>query len=74
MEIEVRLFASLRKYENEKNRIELKAGARVGDFLQKIGIPPSEVAIILVDGRHAAQDQPLRDGETVSLFPAIAGG
>ena len=74
MEIEVRLFASLRKYTNQKNRIQLEDGATVGDSLERLGIPPSEVAIILVDGRHAPQDQPLHDGETVSLFPAIAGG
>ena len=74
MEIEVRLFASLRKYTNEKNKIELEEGASVGDFLERIGIPPSEVAIILVNGRHAEQNEPLQDGETVSLFPAIAGG
>lgn len=74
MEIQVRLFASLRKYKNETNKIELQEGARVADFLKRIGVPPSEVAIILVNGRHAAQDRTLRDGETVSLFPAIAGG
>jgi molybdopterin converting factor small subunit len=74
MEIEVRLFAGLRKYKNEKNRIRLEEGTSVGGLLEKIGIPPAEVAIILVDGRHARRDRPLREGETVSLFPAIAGG
>ena len=74
MEIEVRLFASLRKYSNDKNRIELEDGANVHDFIERIGVPPSEVAIILVDGRHADRDQRLHDGEAVSLFPSIAGG
>jgi molybdopterin converting factor small subunit len=74
MEIQVRLFASLRKYTNENSKLELEEGARVGDFLERIGIPPSDVAIILVNGRHATEDRPLQDGETVSLFPAIAGG
>ena len=74
MEIEVRLFASLRKYANDKSRIRLEDGAYVSDFIERIGVPPSEVAIILVNGRHARQDQRLHDGEAVSLFPAIAGG
>ena len=74
MEIEVRLFASLRKYSNDKSRIELEEGAKVADFIERIGVPPSEVAIILVNGRHAREDQRLHDGEAVSLFPAIAGG
>ncbi len=74
MEIEVRLFASLRKYANDKSRIEIEDGADVSDFMERIGVPPDEVSIILVNGRHAPQDQPLKDGEAVSLFPPIAGG
>jgi molybdopterin converting factor small subunit len=74
MEIEIRLFASLRNYANDKSKIELEDGATVSDFIERIGVPPSEVAIILVDGRHAHEDQRLHDGEAVSLFPAIAGG
>ena len=74
MEIEVRLFASLRQYANDQSRIRLEEGANVSDFMERLGVPPSEVAIILVNGRHAQQDQRLHDGEAVSLFPAIAGG
>lgn len=74
MEIEYRLFASLREYGGNKSRIEMEDGSPVGDLLDRIGIPPDEVAIILVDGRHATREQALHDGETVSLFPAIAGG
>jgi molybdopterin converting factor small subunit len=74
MEIEIRLFAGLRKYADDKDRIEMEAGAKVSDFIERIEVPPSEVAIILVNGRHADQYQRLHDGEAVSLFPAIAGG
>jgi len=74
MEIEVRLFAGLRQYAKPHDKIELEDGRNVSDLFERLGIPPSKVAIILVDGRHALQDQPLQDGETVSLFPAIAGG
>jgi molybdopterin converting factor small subunit len=74
MEIEVRLFAGLRQFAKQNDKIELDDGKSVSDLLERLGIPPSKVAIILVNGRHAEQDQPLQDGETVSLFPAIAGG
>jgi molybdopterin converting factor small subunit len=74
MEIEVRLFAGLRQFAQQNEKIELDDGKKVSDLLERLGIPPSKVAIILVNGRHAEQDQPLQDGETVSLFPAIAGG
>lgn len=74
MDIECRLFAGLRNYSDNKSRIEMEDGSHVRDLLDRIGVPPAEVAIILVDGRHATQEQPLHDGEAVSLFPAIAGG
>jgi molybdopterin converting factor small subunit len=44
------------------------------DLLKKIGINPSEVAIILVNGQHVELDQTLSEGETVAFFPPIAGG
>ncbi len=74
MELEIKLFASLRKFSPQQEKIELDDGTTVRDFLEKIGIPASEVAVILVDGRHAKLDRPLHDGETVALFPPIAGG
>ncbi len=74
MQIEVRLFASLRKYADDKSRIEMEDGTDVSAFMERIGVPPDEVAIILVNGRHAVQDQVLQDGQAVSLFPPIAGG
>jgi molybdopterin converting factor small subunit len=74
MELEIKLFANLRKFNPQLDRIELDDGATVLELLEKAGIPPSGVAIVLVDGRHAKLDQPLHDGETVALFPPIAGG
>ena len=74
MKLEIKLFATLRKFNPSVEEIELDDGLRVIDFLDRVGIPPSEVAVVLVDGRHVNLEQPLHDGETVALFPAIAGG
>ena len=74
MEVEVRLFASLQKYRDEQDKVELEDGTTVADLLGTFGIPPSEVAIVLVNGKHATGEQLLNDGETLSLFPPIAGG
>jgi len=74
MKVEIRLFASLRKYGLPQEEMELAEGTTVGNLLEKIGIPPSEVAITLVNGRHAQEELPLNDGETLALFPPIAGG
>ena len=74
MELEIKLFASLRKFNPELERIEVDDGITILELFDKVGIPPSEVAIVLVNGRHAKLDQPLHDGETVAVFPPIAGG
>ncbi|MGW8223588.1 MAG: MoaD/ThiS family protein [Syntrophobacteria bacterium] len=74
MELEIKLFASLRKFNPELEKIEVDDGITVLELFEKAGIPASEVAIVLVNGRHAKLDQPLQDGETVAAFPPIAGG
>ena len=74
MELEIKLFANLRKFNPQLDRMELDDGTTVLELLERAGIPPSEVAIVLVDGRHAKLDQALHDGETVAVFPPIAGG
>jgi molybdopterin synthase sulfur carrier subunit len=74
MELEIKLFASLRKFNSELDKIEVGEGTTIGELFDQAGIPPSEVAIVLVNGRHATLDQPLLDGETVAVFPPIAGG
>ena len=74
MKVEIRLFASLQKYGLAQEKINLEEGTTVGEFLENVGIPPSEVAIVLVNGRHAQNEQPLDDGETIAVFPPIAGG
>ena len=74
MELEVKLFASLQRFNQQQERIEVEDGATVLDFLETFGIPPSEVAIVLVNGRHAELEQRLRNGESIAIFPPIAGG
>jgi len=74
MKVEIRLFASLRKYSLPQEEMELAEGTTVGDLLERIGISHSEVAVALVNGRHAPNELPLSDGETIALFPPIAGG
>ncbi len=74
MELEIKLFANLRKFNPLLDKIKLDDGTTVLELLERAGIPPAEVAIVLVDGRHAKLDQPLHDGETVAIFPPIAGG
>ena len=74
MKLDIRLFASLRKFQPQLERVRLTDGATVRDFIEKAEIPLSEVAVVMVNGRHAELEQQLHDGEAVAVFPPIAGG
>ena len=74
MKLEIKLFASLQKFMPNAEKVELDNNCTVLDLLEKIGINSSEVAITLVNGRHVELDQTLYEGETVAIFPPIAGG
>ena len=74
MKVEIKLFASLQKFMPNAEKGELDNNCTVLNLLEKIGINSSEVAIILVNGRHVDLDQRLHEGETVAIFPPIAGG
>jgi sulfur carrier protein ThiS len=74
MKLEIKLFASLQKFMPNAQKVELNDNCTVLELLDKIGINSSEVAITLVNGRHVQLDQKLHDGETVAIFPPIAGG
>ncbi len=79
MKIEVALFATLSKHlppgaQNRRAVIEVKDGATVREVMTQLGIPPDLPNILLVNGRQAPETTVLRDGETLSVFPPLAGG
>ncbi len=80
MTVEVRLFASLRKYLPSGSgrasvNIDIHDGASIVDILTKLGIPTESRLMTLVDGVHERDlDRQLEDGCTLSIFPPIAGG
>ena len=79
MEIEVKLFATLRDFLPEGSgrfscRMEIDGQTRVEDILSKLKIPEEMPKIILVNGVHGRKDQVLKDGDVLSVFPPVAGG
>lgn len=79
MKIEVALFATLSKYLppgalNRKAVIEVKDDATAREVMNQLGIPPELPNILLVSGRQAPDTTVLKDGETLSVFPPLAGG
>jgi hypothetical protein len=77
VEVEVCLFNSLRCYRTERDsfRIQLIPGSRVGDLVQRLGIPRSKIYVAFVNGRSVMADLgkqieewvQLRDGDRVAF-------
>ena len=74
MKIEVRLFATLRQDRFNKRAIDFPDGCTVTEVLDRLEIDPQDLAILLVNGRDAAADQPLKADDVLALFPPVAGG
>ena len=79
MEIEVKLFATLRDYLPKGSgrfscKMEVDSSTRIQDILSRLKIPEEIPKIILVNGVHGKRDQILKDGDVLSIFPPVAGG
>jgi len=79
MTIHLALFASLSKYQPDglggcqARAIDVADGATVGALIAGLGLP-DVTRVVFVNGRHAAADQPLCDGDRLGVFPQIGGG
>ncbi len=79
MEIEVKLFATLRDYLPKGSsrfscKMEVDGHTRIQDILLKLKIPDAIPKIILVNGIHGTLEQVLKEGDVLSVFPPVAGG
>lgn len=79
MEIEVKLFATLRDYLPKGSsrfscKMEVGGHTRVKDILSRLKIPDDIPKIILINGIHGKNDQVLNEGDVLSIFPPVAGG
>lgn len=70
----MRLFATFREKHQKVIPMEMPEGTAVVAFIDSLDIAHNEIAILLVNGRHATLDHVLKDGDVVSLFPPVGGG
>lgn len=74
VQIEVRLFATLRN-NRFKNKIkEFQEDVTAEIIFQDLDIDYKDVAILLINGRDGLLDTVLKDGDTLSVFPPVGGG
>lgn len=79
MKIEVALYGTLTQYlpkgaQNRKAIMECADGATVAQVIDQLGIPKPRPTMVLINGLHAGEDAPLKDGDLFAVFPPLAGG
>ena len=82
MIVTLKLYASLMAYlpseaRGHAARLEVAEGTGAQEVLVRCGVPLAQVHLVLVNGVFvppAARAAPLRDGDELAVWPAIAGG
>lgn len=74
MLITVKLFATLRNNREKIMSLDLKEGSTPLEVSQSLKIPEEDVAIIMINGRGAKKNSPLKEGDVLALFPPVGGG
>ena len=76
--MEVRLFGHLRDLNPEFKKgpldINLELGNKLIDLISKLEVDEVETLIIMVNGKRAALDAELNDGDRIGIFPPVGGG
>lgn len=82
MEVQVKLYATLRQYRpptaagapHHPFVIQLPAGSTLATVVAQLGVPEGLVNAAAVNGEAVELSAPLQPDDQVSLFPAAAGG
>jgi molybdopterin converting factor small subunit len=80
MRIELKLYASLGKYmpqvplEKKSGCLEIQEGTTIKALLEELKVPLETVKLIFVNGVHAKDDDVLKEGDRLVVFPPVAGG
>lgn len=76
MTVRVRLFAALRERAGvEEVELELPAGARVADALERLADLAGGLTLVMaVNREYADADAPLAPGDELALIPPVSGG
>lgn len=79
MKVKLKLFATFREYLPEGNdghsiMLELAENTSVESVLMQMKLPAHIPKIILINGLQKTANEVLHEGDTLSVFPPIAGG
>lgn len=81
--ITLKLMATLTDYlpqprQGHQISLDIAAGTTILDLIERFHLPGKLVHLVLVDGVYVPPDERgsrvLRDGETLAIWPPVAGG
>jgi sulfur carrier protein ThiS len=79
MKVNIKLLGTYRRYlpsgsQGAVYTLEVPDATVIETLLDQVAIPPGDGYVVLVNGRTPLAGQILEEGDTVTLFPAMAGG
>ncbi len=75
MQIQLKLFATLRAYTPENaETYPIEPGTTVKQIVDTLGIPVEEAKLVFVNSTRRDFDTPLADGDRVGICPPVGGG
>ena len=79
MRVTIKFLGVYRKYLPANARgttvcLETPSGTRIETLQAQLPIPVEQGQVILINGRTPQSGQILEEGDTIAVFPAMAGG
>lgn len=74
MRITVKLFATLRAYNEKEFAYDIEEATTIESVIEQLNLPKDEVTIMMVNGRSRPIEHTLVEGDVLALFPAVGGG
>jgi molybdopterin converting factor small subunit len=79
MQVSVKLFATLTHYRpgakaGNSFTVDVPKDARVIDLINMLHIPPVEAHVVFINNIIVRQDTPITVGDSIGIFPQVAGG
>lgn len=79
MKVWIKLLSTYRKHlppdaQGSAYSLEVPAGIQVEALRAHLPKPADETQVILINGRTPLPRQVLEEGDTVAIFPSVAGG
>ena len=79
MQVEVRVFATLRRYQpdmkvGEALIMQVEPGTTLDQLRIRLGLPREEVAVIMRNNRQANPEVEVNANDRIAFIPAVAGG